>query len=427
MQQIHMHKIKQLVGRHYQWVLIASMLPLFATKTLFNLPLLIMTLLGLIMLFRDFGRLRRDEHIRFMLLLFLCFWVPIVGSLPDAVNAGRGISTALRYIAYPLAGLFIITALADSWNRKRVYQASIFIILFWCVDGLVQYYLGYDVLGYPSDNARLSGIFYPNFRIGTVTAVVMPLILDFIRRHTATRPWIWVFFVVAVMVITLSGSRSAWLMFLLSMLLYLVYLFATVKRKMLLVWLLIPVLLVPAAVILTKQSKPDASSVDVQARIEQTKGLFKGDLASLDKATSYRLTFWLVASRIYTTHWVNGIGPRGYREVYKSFEKQKYPWPIRISPGATHPHMMVLEVAAETGSAGLAGYLLFYVLLILLVRRNRKNITAAVPWLMAAAVAVFPLNVHMALYGSYWGTIAFWLLFVALGMMQKARDESVRA
>ena len=89
--------------------------------------------------------------------------------------------------------------------------------------------------------------------------------------------------------------------------------------------------------------------------------------------------------------------------------------------------MMVLEVAAETGSTGLAGYLLFYVLLICLVIKNRKNMAAAVPWVMAAAVAVFPLNVHMALYGSYWGTIAFWLLFVALGMMQKPRDESIRA
>jgi len=49
-----------------------------------------------------------------------------------------------------------------------------------------------------------------------------------------------------------------------------------------------------------------------------------------------------------------------------------------------------------------------------LARAFRGPDAARAAWMLAAAIAAFPLNAHMALYASYWSTVLWWLLIVAL-------------
>ncbi|MDZ7734970.1 MAG: hypothetical protein U5P41_01640 [Gammaproteobacteria bacterium] len=81
----------------------------------------------------------------------------------------------------------------------------------------------------------------------------------------------------------------------------------------------------------------------------------------------------------------------------------------------TQPHMHLLEIMAETGALGVAGYVLFWLLLI----RRLRNHPPGSAWVLALCLftAVFPLNAHLAFYSSYWAAFYWWLiglLFAAL-------------
>ena len=70
--------------------------------------------------------------------------------------------------------------------------------------------------------------------------------------------------------------------------------------------------------------------------------------------------------------------------------------------------MLGLEILCETGVVGFIGYIFFitYLCIFIFKRRTKKYL---VPYLIPVLVAVFPLNAHMAFYGSVWASV-IWLL-----------------
>ena len=171
--------------------------------------------------------------------------------------------------------------------------------------------------------------------------------------------------------------------------------------------LLIPVS-VAAVVMTTGYFVPSVGNT-----LKTTIGALNADYETLDIATSRRLTLWRTGTKIIAEHPINGIGPRGYRYAYQRFAEEDDFWIARGSKGQTHPHMMGLEVLIETGLFGLAGLIAFAVLLLRNIFVKRQNDPAGAMWLILALVAWFPLNTHLAFYGSYWSTFGW--VFLAIG------------
>ncbi|WJW75271.1 O-antigen ligase family protein [Thiohalobacter sp. IOR34] len=407
----------QLLRDNWRWLLILACLPLFATKTLFNLPMAIMMFIGIARFARAPGEVLRDPLLRLMTLLFLCFWLPILFSLPDAVNLKRAASTALVDLRFFFAGLFVIDTLRDATARRRLFLGAGLIGLGWTLDALLQMVLGYDLLGYPYNGERPTGIFHPKLRIGTVTATLSPLLFEFIRRGASRRPWLWLLLPAVLGLILVSGNRNAWLMLAVAGVFYVVYVARQIEWRQLLKLGLAGGLSLAVVLVLAMQYGP------MQARMAQTLGVLSDDPQALDDATGRRLSLWQTAINTYRAHWINGVGPRGFRYVYLQYAEPDDYWVSRMKPGEqaypqSHPHQMALEVAAETGTFGLLGYLLMAGLVLRELFRVGAEAQAEFwPWAIAVLVAWFPGNAHMALYASYWGTIAWWLLLVALGML----------
>ena len=107
-------------------------------------------------------------------------------------------------------------------------------------------------------------------------------------------------------------------------------------------------------------------------------------------------------------NWINGVGPRGFRYAYRTYADEDNYFVRRGQEGQTHPHMVFLEIAVETGVIGLVGFILFYITLFRYWWRGRHStITGA--WTAALLAGTFPLNAHLAFYGSYWSGF-MWLL-----------------
>ena len=163
----------------------------------------------------------------------------------------------------------------------------------------------------------------------------------------------------------------------------------------------------------------------LNARVGQTAGLFSGNYAQANAATSQRLPIWKVAVRVVEDHWINGIGPRGFRYIYPQYGEKDDPF-LADNPnvGPNHPHQLLLEIATETGLIGVIGYLaalIYWVRLMLGTARKKKGVALSV--MGGVLIAIMPINAHMAFYASFWSCITWWLMMLGLALWQTAPAE----
>ena len=396
-----------------------SAVALLSTKTLFNIPVGIMSVLGLIHLLRAPARMCRDEALSRTGVLFLCIWLPMIASLPDAVNVAHSAKTTSLYLHFYLAAVYLAIEMRDEGVRNTVFFGIAGLMIFCCVDALLQYFTGSDVFGYPYDGQILKGLFYPKQRLGIILAVFSPLYFEAVRQLSQRNRFVWLLMIPLIVVLMLTLKRSAWVMFALASFVYAWWLVARQSRQRRQVTALrLMILLVVMAV-------TTAYSPNLQRHVERSLGLFSTDFATADNATSYRLSLWRTGGRMFRANWLNGIGPRGFRHVYVDYAQPDDFWIQRGTQGQTHPHFVALEVAVETGVIGLVGYLLFWLVVFSWLRKVRWLGEQTPAWIIAAGVAWFPLSAHFAFYGSYWSSVA-WLLLAAAIAADSANSDEMR-
>lgn len=399
------------------WLLIAAALLLFCTNTLFNIPLWLMAAIGACRVAVSPRVIVRDQPMALLGSLFLCIWIPQIFALPDAVNLDRALEITLPYLHFYFAGIFIVQALRDPTCYRRTLWAVFAIMTFWCADALLQFLAGKDLFGYPSHPGQLGGVFHPKLRLGHLLAALAPIYLHAIHRAARGRAWLWLLAVLMIGIILLSGKRVAWVMAAVSCGGFAVY-FHFVHRAFSWRRLALGALIgaVALAIVLTFYA-PLAKRVNV------TLGLFSGELEQADRATAHRLSIWKTAWSMIEENWINGVGPRGFRFAFRDYAESDNFYLQHGRTGQTHPHQMLLEVAAETGAIGVLGLALFWAALIRAAWRAIRAYPSCAPWFIAAGTAWLPLNAHLAFYGSYWSSVAWWILPAAIGSSVLGGDE----
>ena len=392
--------------RYVPALLIVLAVAALATEHGSHYPIGILFLLGLVQWIRAPASMFGSAGARLFVTVFACLWIPMLLSLPDAANPARAWKTTVLYLHYLPAGLYVVHMLADPRIRRIVLGGIAIVVGFWSVDGAIQWFYGRDLFGYPHDGPVLTGVFYPKQRFGLILAVFTPLYLHVVQRLAARTPFAWLLLAPLLFAIVLSLKRTAWIMLFAAVAFYAIAFFTVTARNLRLASLALVVSLALLATAVTFVPT-------LRMQVSNTMNLFSADFETADIATSRRLTLWKTGAGIARAHWLNGVGPRGYRTVYRDFAAADDFWILRGTKGQTHPHLMVLEVITETGLIGLFGYALGLVLLGKAVSRLREHDPGAAVCLIVAAVAWFPLNAHLAFYGSYWSNIG-WLVF-ALG------------
>ena len=417
-------KLKRLWGwfdENLALILLLVSLYLFVSKSLYNISYALMALLGMYRLLRDPDFLLRNIEIKLFCLLFLGIWLPMAIAFVDAAYIYRTAQTVWPYLRYFFVGSYI---LYEAMRRKRFLQrveTGFFIIVtFWSLDGFLQFLTGTDIFGFPYVNGvYITGPFYPELTIGHVLAGLSALYFESLRRRSAQRPWMWLLVIPLYVVVFDCGRRSVWFMLALNTLGFVIYHISVARyRRRLMTQLILGgliVALVLGVVLATQDS--------VQRRVHKTLGLFSTDITQIDKATSNRVDIWKVAWHIYTKNWINGIGPRGFRDVYRDYAARGN---LFYDTSQTHPHMVLLEILAESGSIGLAGYLFF---LYLLVRNTRRYINdkTCFACFLSLFTATFPINSHVAFYGAYWSSILWWMtIFMVMNVLATSVSKTTR-
>ena len=410
-------------------MVLLSFVVLLPVAPWFNAPLLLMALSGLWLMALKRKWLSTLTTLGFFTQLFLCIWVPMVLSLFDAVNFAESLRKVMSFLGFYPAGVLVIACASREWPARRIVIGVASILAIWVLDGIVQFTSGTGLLGFPYEKSRLTGVFYPKYTLGVALAVLAPFCLEAVRQLSSRSLWPAIALIPYVLVILLAGSRSSWGVFTLVVIGYGLYLFKWSDSTNLSLRAIgrvaaIGVLLVVGLSIVFSDTAGKIGQV-VGERVAQITPMFSGDKAAIDGALAYRLSLWETGANMLSANWLNGIGPRGYRYVYFEFASEDDHFVRGVLKGTpTHPHLILLEIAVETGLIGVIGYLTFLVLYLRkLARLSRRQLAVVFPPALAVLVAVFPTNVHHSFYGNFSGAVLFWLLMVSMGMIQAIERE----
>jgi O-antigen ligase len=248
-------------------------------------------------------------------------------------------------------------------------------------------------------------------RLTVVLATMSPIFFHALLRFGSRRRPLWLLVFPYVLIILYGGSRIAWMLLVLSVLLYGALLWAMQVR------LALRKAVAAMAVVLVITLLALTQTDWLQRRVVQLGGLFSGDYELVNIAVSNRLPHWEAAARMYAENPINGIGVRNYKFSYPEYADGD---PVFRG----QPHLFVLEVAAETGTIGLVGFALFLALIgALLLRLVRARRYEAVPWGIALLLAAFPLSATLSLYAHFMSAMIWYLamIFFAVAARESQR------
>ena len=339
--------------------------------------------------------------------IFLCFWLPMVISSFDSFLPQKSWGSSIAALRYLAAALSMAVLLRADSSRWRVVRWTSYLLVFWAVDGFVQLIFGADLFGIAMNPDRLNALFVQKYQFfGPTLAMLSPLLLEHARRHWPA--WAWVAsFTLTLGAVLIAGMRAGWMIMGLVLVVYMWLMFKRENRDLRKASLSIPIF-VFAAIIASYLVSPL-----FQERVEQSLALTQGTKEAIGVASSLRMPIFNTSLTMFKAHPVNGVGVRAFPKAYMKYAAQD---DIHIQQsggksGATHAHNLVLEVMADTGVIGLLGLLTGFVLVVRFWRRmTPSRRTEAFPFALAVALALFPLNSHFALFGTYMSSL-IWVLF----------------
>lgn len=341
----------------------------------------------------------------FVLPLFLCYWLPQLLSSFDSYDPGKSWVDTAATIRFPAAALAMAVVLQGDESRRLVLRLTTFILLFWAGDAFVQLALGRDIFGIPMHEDRLNALFYRRHQFfGPTLAILSPLALEYTRRHWPAQTWLLALALIFGAVL-IAGMRAGWVMMAVVMAAYMIRLFRDPDRRL-------QAFSIPLVALLTLAASLYASPL-LQQRLQLTGLLAAGSEAALNEALSDRIPIFRTALTMYRQHPVNGVGVRAFPDAYPVYAAED---DIHLQkhggefPGS-HAHNIVLEFMADTGTIGLIGLVLGFVLAWWFWRslgRSRRD--QAFPFALALLAVVFPVNSHFAFFGVYTSSLTWFLI-----------------
>lgn len=402
--------------------LLLAFVALLPAEPLYNAPLIALAILGAFRLVARRVRLGVAEN-RFLCIAFLCMWLPMLASLPDAVNFGESFRKTSSLLVYFLAGIYVCGAYRRFRDLDWIMMGTFAICIFWALDALWQFQTGADWFGISYEEGdRLTGVF-PTGRIGYLLASFAPFVFETIRRMWQRWWWSPALLVPYLMTIALSGSRTSWVALVIATAGYLLFLVRWChpslssdrpKCRSIATVLAATVL----AGLLTAYAWPEGKERiwnAVEPRVESLSGLWSGDREQFERAVTWRLSIWMTAVSMWSDHWLNGVGPRGFHHAYNEYNPEEDYFLLHDGShgAATTPHLQLLEIATETGVIGLLGYMTLAVALFARLLSLRGDLfRSAYPYALALVVALFPFSGHLGFYGVLSSGVIWWMVIV---------------
>jgi O-antigen ligase len=316
--------------------------------------------------------------------------------------------SSFRFYFAAIALLLYLTKKDFQWIIKAIALLAVF----WSLDALFQYFVGFDIIGRASYDGRLNGIFGEHHvKLGPVLALLLPIVMIAFKQQKSIFRWLTVLLIVVV--VALTGTRSAWLMVAFTLF---AYWFHHVKQRRF--QLLLKGLLASTVLLLGLWF----ISSDFQNRVQRTLAALQGTEKGVDFALADRLPIWQTSLQMIQSHPINGVGAHAFRKAYSEFAESDDVWQSKGGVGM-HAHHWVLEVLAETG---FIGFILFLIAIIKLSLYLKNNYHKDYSWayLLALISAFLPFTSTYSIFASFW-SLCIWFIGAGLISVSYTQELSV--
>lgn len=367
----------------------------------FHLPVFILLVLSVMNLRRE--RLPRERGLFQYVGIAVLLTAPLLVSAIGAHDPEKTLLTAFVFVLYAVAGLYVIRRFEKEFDLELLLYGISAILLFWTMDALIQYFAGRNLLGWPYNGTRLTGMFHPDMRIGIVFAHLAPFLIAAIHWQAlrSGKNWTWLLLVPVIAVILLGGSRASWVTLILVLAAYsLLFLHRGVYR----LWQI-------ALVLALALGGSLMISGDLHERMALTLRGISTDVEAINEATSLRVEAWRGAWRLFQDSPITGVGVEALPEL--GFQRGY----TRIPFG--HSHFYALDVLLVSGIVGFIAYLTAFGAVCKQGFDAFREAGYAFPFWLAAAAMMFPLNVHWEFHGVRPYAMMWLLLILAFAVSNR--------
>ena len=194
--------------------IISLTLILFSTKNYFHYPYALMSILGCFMLFRD---IRRGNAWRYKIffLLYFSIWAPMVAATVFSPSIERSFEKTISYLHFLPSTYFLLKANLKFNLRKMLSYVVLIFFIFLLFDSIVQYFSGWNILGQPLIDGKITSIFYPKQRLGIILVLFFPIVVFLLLGFHPSKVKNILSFILCfsfILVLAMTLKRSAWLM-----------------------------------------------------------------------------------------------------------------------------------------------------------------------------------------------------------------------
>ncbi len=367
----------------------------------------------------------------FIIFLIWCIYILTISIFSS--NILLSFQSTLFYFRFGLFFLGVIFILYHNNEGIYYFSISLFIsFLFVILDAFVQYFTGFNLIGFEYSHPRLSGIFGEEKVLGSYITRILPFILaiiylikDKFKDNFLTDILFVLLLFLSGMITYLSGERTALFYYLIVFCITLIIKFNFRFYMIFFSFFAISSLFfifniyeVNKNRIFNETSRQifDNSKYDFYNNEGE---IIEYPIPGVSLFSIQHQALFISSAKIIEDHFVFGIGPKLFREVckkdkYRVFNKRD---PNSINGCNTHPHHSYIQIFLETGLFGFVFLVFIFISIIYLLTKNiylswRQNynniLISKIYFLVCFFITVWPL-VPSGNFFNNWLSIIYYL------------------
>lgn len=406
------NKISTLTDKQSQLIfwLIPLTILLTPIKRLAEAPGTLLAILGIFVAIKYKQKFLDSPAQKTLFYIFLCSFIPICISAIDASNPSRAIKVAFVFLKCYLMGVAIIEYLKIKDLPKLIKILFIFMTV--CMlNVLLEYFIGYNMYGRAVVSNRPGGLHSTSVHGGALYGTLCIFFLAPLFQSKLN-----LFLKIAVVIVFtatlfITQSRIAVVSYFMACGLYFILTpRVSIIQKVKIAFITLTILVLVSSTILFSNASTSKNRL-----VKKTIEALKGDYHSLNRASSGRIQIWHNCLSIIKDHPLNGVGARNLRYVYPKYNKHDY----MDFDSASHPHQIILEYLVGTGSIGLIGLVMTFILVFKSwYKAPNANKVMAFPFAICWLCIYFPINTHSAFFSSKHAILSWWITILFIFILQ---------
>ena len=342
---------------------LASIIPFLIWGSFF--PDLIVSLSAIFFLFYSF---KNNDFFYFKnkpFLIFLLFC--IIASLVSLESKDISLSfkSSLPYFRIGVFSCFIWYLIDRDKNiLTYFYYALVLCFSALVIDGYIQYFTGFNLLGFKISGIRVSSFFGEELIMGSYLSRLFPLLFALFlvkKKQNYEIYYIGILFILVDVLIFMSGERSAFFFLNLSTVFIIILIRSYQKFR------LITFIIAIICILALSLNSSKLNQRMFKGPAEQM-GLIESSKAPVMFSTQHDSHF-RTAYKMFKDQPIFGHGPKMFRVICKD---KKYA--TGKTPCNTHPHNFYIQLLAETGIVGFSFLFSAFIYVVYLAIRQFKSI-----------------------------------------------------